>query len=68
MLEGSDGSCRPTSRGEVTSWGRHSQTDIPFEIEVRVIDLLRAADLWRLVGVVWVDGEGEVESAAFVET
>ena len=44
------------------------QTDIAFQVEIRMIDLLRTSDLWRFVRVVGVDVKGEVELAAFVDT
>jgi hypothetical protein len=44
------------------------EADVALEVDVRVVDLLFALDLWRLVREVLADGEGEVELAAFVET
>jgi hypothetical protein len=43
------------------------EADVAFEVDVGVVDLLFALDLWRLVREVLADGEGEVELAAFVE-
>ena len=58
-------SCRQTSRRGTAS---SSQADVTLKVEVRVVDLLHAADLGGLVWVVGVDGEGEVEAAALVHT
>ena len=46
----------------------HSQTHIPLEIEVRMIDLLRAPDFGRFMGVVEVDGECKGEFTALVDS
>ena len=46
----------------------NSQADIPLEVKVRVVDLLRATDLGRLVGVIRVDGKGKVELSALVNS
>jgi len=37
------------------------EADVALEVDVRVVDLWNAFDLWRFVGVVGVDGEGEGE-------
>lgn len=42
------------------------QTDVPFEIDVRMVDLLRAFDFGRYVRVLGLDGEREDEAATFV--
>ena len=42
------------------------QTHISFHVDIRMVNLLRALDLWRIVGEVLIDREGEVESAALV--
>ena len=42
------------------------QTNIAFEVDVWVVDFLRALDLWRLVRKVLRNDKGEVEDAAFV--
>lgn len=44
------------------------QAHVALEIDVRVVDLLRAFDLGRVVGEVLVDCEAEDEAAAFVHT
>lgn len=42
------------------------QAHVPLEVDVRVVDLLRALDFRRIVGEVLVDGEAEVEAPALV--
>lgn len=44
------------------------QTDIAFEVDVGVVDLLFAFDFGRFVREVLADDEGEVEDSAFVES
>lgn len=47
---------------------KNVQADVPLKVDVRVVDLVRALDLWWLVGEVRVDGKGEFERSAFVHT
>ena len=42
------------------------QADVALQINIRMVDFLRALDLGRVVGEVLVHGEAEVEDATFV--
>lgn len=42
------------------------QTNIPLQIDIGMVDLLLTFNLWRIVGEVLVDNEGECEATAFV--
>lgn len=44
------------------------QAHVALEVDVRVVDLLRAFDLGRVVGEVLIDRKAEVEAAAFVHS
>jgi hypothetical protein len=47
-------------------FAQNVQAHVALEVNVGVIDLLRALDLWRLVRKVLADVEGEVEGAVLV--
>lgn len=49
-------------------FSQNVQTDVAFEIDVGMVDLLFALDFWWFVGEVLRDDEGEVEDAALVES
>ena len=44
------------------------QTDIALQIDIRMVNLLGAFDLWRVVREILVDGEAEVEPSALVHS
>ena len=44
------------------------QTDIALQIDIRMVNLLGAFDLWRVVWEILVDGEAEVEPSALVHS
>jgi len=44
------------------------QTDIALQIDIRMVNLLGALDLWRVVREILVDGEAEVEPSALIHS
>lgn len=46
---------------------QRSQADVPLQIQIRVVNLLQALDLGRLMRVIGVDHKGKSEDTALVD-